>query len=165
MAAKRRAVEGSPSRSAQSRVCSLGSSLRAEPWPRFVCGPLRGPGRRVRPCGFGPQGLLCGLCALHAGAPLSARPRRQNGGRGLAWLVVRRFVGVPVLRAAAPPLLVPAWLFARVARGGPRRFFPEALAPGNARASGRFVRRGRCHGPCFSPLAKPPRLCRARLLW
>ncbi len=68
--------------------------------------------------------------------------------------MVRGFVGVPVLRAAAPPLLGLAWLFGRGPRGGPRRFFPEALAPGNARASGHFVRRGRCHGPCFSPLAK-----------
>ncbi len=54
------------------------------------------------------------------------------------------------------PQLARAWLFGYVARGGPRRFFPEALAPGNARASGlfRFVG-GRCHGPCFSALAKP----------
>jgi hypothetical protein len=60
------------------------------------------------------------------------------------------------------PQLVRAWVLGRVVRGGPRRFFPEAPAPGNARASGRFVRRGRCHVPCFSPLANRARPCHAR---
>jgi len=79
--------------------------------------------------------------------------------------VVRGFVGVPVLRAAAPPLLVPAWLFGRVARGVPRRFFPEALAPGNARASGRFVRRWPLsRALLFSARENRARLCHARLL-
>ena len=58
----------------RSRLFFVGSSLRAEPWSRFVCGPLRGPCRRGRPCGFGPQGLVCGLCALHAGAPVVRAP-------------------------------------------------------------------------------------------
>ena len=137
------------------RVCFVGL---------VACAPS--PGRVSSAARFAALAVVVGLaasgrkassvvCARFTPAPpLSARLRRQNGGRGLAWLVVRGLVGVPVLRAAAPPLLVHARLFGRVARGGPRRFIPEALAPGNARASGRFVRRGRCHGPCFSPLAK-----------
>ena len=138
-----------------SRLFRGARRLRAEPWSRFVCGPLRGPCRRGRPCGFGPQGLLCGLCALHAGAPgvrapaSSKRRPRPRVARG-PWFQSSR----PCCGLLRRPQLVRAWVLGRVARGGPRRFIPEALAPGNARASGRFVRRGRCHGPCFSPLAK-----------
>ena len=121
------------------------------PWASCAARPR--PGRVSSAARFAALAVVVGLaasgrkassvvCARFTPAPpLSARLRRQKGGRGLAWLVVRGFVGVPVLRAAAPPLLVPAWLFGRVARGGPRHFVPEALAPGNARASGRFVRR------------------------
>ena len=68
-----------------------------------------------------------------------------------SWSVV--LVAATLLRAPASPCARPRRVLGRVVCGGPRRFIPEALAPGNARASGRFVCRGRCHGPCFSPLA------------
>jgi hypothetical protein len=89
--------------------------------------------------------------------PLCPRARVVNkeaeASRG-SWSVVS--IVAPVLRAPASPSARARRVLGRVARGGPRRFFPEALAPGKARASGlfRFVG-GRCHGPCFSPLANP----------
>ena len=90
MAASRRALVGAPSarglasghESAQV-ACVSWASCAARPRPGLVSSAARfaalaGLGR---PCGFGPQGLVCGLCALHAGAPvcprahLSVRPR------------------------------------------------------------------------------------------
>ena len=83
---------GSALKRAELRLFFVASSLRAEPWSRFARGPLRGPCRRGRPCGFGPHGLA--VCALQRearpratlAALLSARLRRQNGGRGIACL-------------------------------------------------------------------------------
>ena len=176
MAASAARLVGAPSWSAQGRVGSQRPRGAARPSPCLVSSAARfaalaGLGR---PCGFGPQGLVVGLCALHAGAPMSARLRRQNGGRGLAWLVVRGLsrrahaAGSCVAQgqAARSPLLVRAWLFGRVVRGGPRRFIPEALAPGKVRASGRFVSsRPLSRALLFCARETASWLCHARLLW
>ena len=119
------------------------------PWGSGAARPS--PGRVSSAARFAALAVVVGLaasgrkassvvCARFTPAPpLSARPRCQNGGRGLAWLVVRGLVAAPVLRAPASPSARARRVLGRVVRGGPRRFFPEALAPGNARASGRFI--------------------------
>jgi len=140
------------------RVCSVGLVRCApEAWSRFVCGPLRGP------CRFGSALRLWAarprLWFVRASRrrPLCSRAcvvkKEAEASRG-SWSVVS--VVAPVLRAPASPSARARRVLGRVACGGPRRFFPEALAPGKARASGLFRNaRGRCHGPCFSALANP----------
>ena len=62
--------------------------------------------------------------------------KEAEASRG-SWSVVSAVAAV--LRAPASPCARPRRVLGRVVRGGPRRFIPEALAPGKARASGRFV--------------------------
>jgi len=97
------------------------------------------------------------VCARFTPAPLlSARLRRQNGGRGIAWFVVRGFVVAPVLRAPASPSararrvlgLRGAWWASAFS------FLKRSLRATPAPAAVSFVG-GRCHGPCFSALANP----------
>ena len=139
------------------RVCSVGLRRCApEAWSRFVCGPLRGPCRRGRPCGFGPQGLLCGPCALHAGAPVVRAPAssiRRPGPRVARgpWSRRRaRAAGSCVALSSCAPGFSASWR--RVGLGV--SFLKRSLRATPAPAAVSFVG-GRCHGPCFSPLAKP----------
>lgn len=115
----------------------------SRPWPCWVG--LAASGRKASSV----------VCARFLPAPVFRAPglhKEAEASRG-SWSVVS--IAAAVLRAPASPCARPRLVLGRVVRGGPRRFFPEALAPGKGRASGRFVRRGRCHGPCFSALAKP----------
>ena len=136
-------------------LCGLGAAHRARR-SRFVCGPLCGPGRRGRPCGFGPQGLLCGLCALHAGAPsvrapaLSIRRPRPRVARGPWFRRRARAAGSFVALSSRPPWFPVAWRVVGLGVCFLKRSLRATPAPAAVSLVG-----GRCHGPCFSPLAKP----------
>lgn len=131
-------------------------------WARR-CAP--GPGRVSSAGRFAALAVVVGLAALGRKAftvvcarftPAACCPRAcvVNKEAGALWFRCLRFGrrarAAGVALSSCPPGFVVA-----VSAVGLGVFFPEALAPGKARASGRFVRRGPCHGPCFSALAKP----------
>ncbi len=139
------------------RVCSMGLVRCApEAWSRFVCGPLRGPCRRGRPRGFGPQCLVCGLCALHAGAPVlrapaSSKRRPRPRVAPSPWSRRRaRAAGSCIALSSYAPGLSASW---RVVGLGVS--FLSARSGQRPRQRPFSFRRCRCHGPCFSVLAKP----------
>ena len=98
--------------------------------------------------------------------PLCPRARvvkkEAEASRG-SWSVVSSWR--PCCGLLRRPQLVRAWLFGRVARGGPRRFFPEALAPGNDAPAAVPFAVAAVTGLAFLRSRNRARLCHARLLW
>lgn len=116
-----------------------GRALRARPLVACVCGPLRGPGRFGSALRLRAARPRLWFVRASRRRPVFRAPSLHKEAEASRGLVVRGPGAAAVLRAPASPCARPRRVLGRVVRGGPRRFFPEALASGKGRASGRFV--------------------------